>query len=407
VRVLFLPIMQKSRDVRKNNVSAIRGSIEPKALIAAATLLLSVCASVFTFVALTKVEAWMGNRRGGATAAESVQNRPGGGQYGGGPSFSPAPASESAVPETNAEIVADEAPKRQPPEETFSIQPMPDPPDLSGDPPRRQPGGRVPPPQSSVPGSPRSRSGVPFMINNASAGINLFALTFDGGSSANAAGDILDTLASRNVKSTVFLTGAFIKRYPQIVVRIAAEGHEFGNHTMNHPHLTSYAETRTQATRNNVSRALIVEELTGPEHLLSKLGDGLRFAPLWRAPFGEYNQEICEWALSLGYIHIGWRQGGSWRTNLDSNDWVVNESSPAYKTPQEVFDKIVNIARTPGGLNGGIILMHLGTERTQRSKQVHTILGKLIDTLRDMGYKPVTVSTLLYYSGIDVDVVEF
>jgi len=399
--------MRKRRAVPKNYVFTNRGSIEPKVLIAAATLLLSVCASVFTFIALTKVEAWMGSKRGGAKHAATAPSGPdgadGGDRYGGGPSFSPA---ASAVPETDAEIVADEPPKRRQAEETFSIQPTPatDPP---GGPPRRQPSGDIPPPRSSIPGSPKSRNGMPFMINNASTAINLFALTFDGGSAANAAGDILDTLASRNVKSTVFLTGAFIKRYPQIVVRIAAEGHEFGNHTMNHPHLTAYAETRTQTTRRGVNRALLTEELTGPEHLLSKIADNLRFAPLWRAPFGEYNQEICEWALSLGYIHIGWRQGGSWRTNLDSNDWVVNESSPAYKSPQEVFDKIINIAQTPGGLNGGIILMHLGTERTQRSKQVHTILGKLIDTLRDMGYKPVTVSTLLYYSGIDVDMIEF
>jgi peptidoglycan/xylan/chitin deacetylase (PgdA/CDA1 family) len=415
--------MQKRRVSLKSYIFTNHGMIAPKVIIATATLLLSVCASVFTFLALTKVETWMDNRRSGVRAAPA--SRPSGaapvsaakgpsgaeaaGYRGDGPSFSAAPPVENVVSETNAEIVANAPPGRQPPEETFSILSAPTPAgtELASGTADRKPGGRIPPPQSSIKASPRSSGGVPFMINNASTDINLFALTFDGGSSANAAADILDTLASRGVKSTVFLTGAFIKRYPQIVMRIAAEGHELGNHTMNHPRLTTYAENRTQTTRRDVSRASLISELTDAEHLLFERAGNLRFAHFWRAPFGEYNQQICEWAFSAGYIHIGWRQGGSWRVNLDSNDWVVNENSQAYKTPQEVFDKIVTIAQTPGGLNGGIILMHLGTDRTQRSEQVHRILGKLIDTLRRMGYKPVTVSTLLYYSGIDVDMIDF
>jgi peptidoglycan/xylan/chitin deacetylase (PgdA/CDA1 family) len=393
---------------------APRGRVSLKILVNASALLLSVCAAVFTFIALTKAEAWLATRRagGGTAVAAPAASQPSAAapayyREGGEPSFSAAPPSfsttappdEITAPETNAEDEGEDEDNmlmRQRLMEDMAVMP----PTLSA---RRQQRGRIPPPQPSIPTSPKTKSGVPFMITNAATDINLFALTFDGGSQANAAADILDTLASRGVKSTVFLTGAFIKRYPQIVMRIAAEGHELGNHTMNHPRLTTYAENRTQTTRPEVSQSSIANELAAAERLLFERAEGLRFAPLWRAPFGEYNREICEWALAAGYIHICWRQGGSWRVNLDSNDWVANENSPAYKTPQEVFDKITAIASTPGGLNGGIILMHLGTERRQRSQQVHTILGKLIDTLRNMGYKPVTVSTLLYHSGVDID----
>jgi hypothetical protein len=84
---------------------------------------------------------------------------------------------------------------------------------------------------------------------------------------------------------------------------------------------------------------------------------------------------------------------------------VPDENSSGYRSPEEVFDKIVRIASHPGGLNGGIILFHLGTERKQRSQQVHIILGRLIDTLRSMGYEPITVSDLLYRSNIDLNVI--
>jgi peptidoglycan/xylan/chitin deacetylase (PgdA/CDA1 family) len=246
--------------------------------------------------------------------------------------------------------------------------------------------------------------GFPYSVENASTDIRYFALTFDGGSYAAAADEILDTLASRGVKSTIFVTGAFIRRFPQVVIRAYEMGHEIGNHTLSHPRLTTYADNMAQSTRPEVSRQTVTNELEGAARILADR-TGLRFAPLWRAPYGEYNRDICRWALDAGYLHIGWRQGRSWQQNLDSNDWVPDENSSGYRSPEEVFDKIVRIASHPGGLNGGIILFHLGTERKQRSQQVHIILGRLIDTLRSMGYEPITVSDLLYRSNIDLNVI--
>jgi peptidoglycan/xylan/chitin deacetylase (PgdA/CDA1 family) len=374
--------------------------VPSKALIITATALLSVCASVFTFFALTKIEARMENKRLGGGGDKSTAMSRGYDQDAvyryAEPSFSTA---ETAFPKTYTEPVSDDLPLLSSTIQPSSTQML-----------TQQPSTRLPRKQSQayiLPGGASLQAGreAPFMIDNASTDINLFALTFDGGSHANAADDIFDTLASRGVKSTMFLTGAFIKRYTQTVIRAASDGHELGNHTMNHPRLTTYADDSRQSTRPEISRMSIIDELTATERLLAERAGGLRFAPLWRAPYGEYNREICSWAVGAGYVHIGWRKGGAWRVNLDTNDWIPNAGSPGYKSPQEVFDKIIAIASRPGGLNGGIILMHLGTERKQRSQQVHTILGRMIDTLRGMGYEPVTVSSLLYQSGIDVNVV--
>ena len=263
------------------------------------------------------------------------------------------------------------------------------------------------PPQSAMPRA-HARNlhtplGLPYTVNNGSPDRKLVALTFDGGSTANVAPEILDTLASRDVKCTMFLTGSFIRRFPQIVKRAADEGHEIANHTMTHPRMTTFASTRTQTTRPEITRQTVINELQRAEKTLMER-TGLNFAPLWRSPYGEYNREICMWAIEAGYLHIGWRKGRTWEENLDTNDWVADENSPAFKTPDEVFDKIINMAGQPQGLNGGIVLMHLGTERKQRSQQVHLILGKLIDSLRSMGYETVTVSELLRQSEIDIGV---
>jgi len=377
---------------RPKHPAGIRGAAAPKVIVAVATVLLSVCASVFTFMALTRVEAWMGEWRETAYRSESGGAAAAGDNGVINDGFG---AETNAV--TSSDIVADE------PQASLQASPQTSTPS------------QEPPPSTRIsaqlpPARPYTPQAFPppnvYMIDNASPDVACFALTFDGGSFANAADDILDTLASRGVRSTMFLTGAFIRRYPNVVSKIAEMGHELGNHTSTHPRLTTYADDRTQTTRADVTRQTLAGELDGAARSLADR-TGLRFVPLWRAPYGEYNPQICRWALEAGYVHIGWRQGGSWARNLDTNDWVPDEGSPGYRSPEEVMTKIINIASQPRGLNGGIILMHLGTERKIRSQQVHIILGSLIDTLREMGYEPVTVSELLFRSGIDVNALAF
>lgn len=236
-------------------------------------------------------------------------------------------------------------------------------------------------------------------FNNGANDKKMISLTFDGGSDANIALPILDTLRSRNVKVTIFLTGHFIKKFPDIVQLYLSEGHEIGNHTLSHPHLTSYAQDKTQTTLPGITKDFIRDELNKNEALYYAL-TGQQMAPLWRAPYGEFNNTLCSWATELGYLHIGWRQGPTWRQGLDSNDWIPNEETPGFKTPAEVLDKILSIAQSnTDALNGGIVLMHLGTTRKDPQQQVHIILGTLIDSLQQRGFKIVPVSEMVEQSG--------
>jgi len=245
-------------------------------------------------------------------------------------------------------------------------------------------------------------NGLPLSFENGAAQKRLVCLTFDGGSFASAANDILDTLGSRNVKATMFLSGQFIRKYPEVVLRIVHDGHEAGNHTFSHPHLTSYSQDQTQSLLPTITEAYLARELGKTDSLFHAL-TGAPLAPLWRAPYGEYNRIICIWAQHAGFLHIGWRQGRTWKQGLDSNDWIPDEESRGYHSPQEVYDKIVALAgNSENGISGGIILMHLGTVRTQKDRQVHVILGKLIDTLRSLNYRFVTVTEMLKESGVDI-----
>ena len=175
-----------------------------------------------------------------------------------------------------------------------------------------------------------------------------------------------------------------------------------GCHTFTHPHLTTYATNRRQNLLPTITEAFVDRQLVKTDSLYKSV-TGVPLAPLWRAPFGEYNKTICLWALHAGFLHIGWRQGRTWLLGLDSNDWTVDEEAPGYHSPQEVFDKILGLAHSgDSGINGGIILMHLNSTRVEKDKQVHHILGRLIDALESSGYRFVTVVEMLKESGIDI-----
>ncbi len=218
----------------------------------------------------------------------------------------------------------------------------------------------------------------------APAGNKEVLLTFDGGSDANATPMILDVLEREKIHATMFLTGEYMKRYPELVRRIAADGNTVGNHTYSHPHLTTYSFNGRQQTLTGVTQAFLKSQLDRANEVF-RLITGRNMDPYWRAPFGEFNNQIIRWAAKDGYRTV------YWTPHLDTLDWVNSTSSPLYHGPNQILEKILHQAdRSPLGVDGGIILMHLGSGRPQDAR-ADVILQSLIDDLRSEGYRFTTV----------------
>jgi peptidoglycan/xylan/chitin deacetylase (PgdA/CDA1 family) len=213
-------------------------------------------------------------------------------------------------------------------------------------------------------------------------------LSFDAGSSDRGAREILAALRDKGIQTTIFLTGDFIRRNPDLTRRIAGDGHEVGNHTDTHPHLTTYARDGRQATRPGVDRWFLVAELGRTARAYEET-TGQKMAPLWRAPFGEHNEEIRRWAAEAGYWHVGWTGG---RAGLDGLDWVSDPRSKAYRTSDRVVESLVERAE-----NGGIILLHLGSDRDD---PVALRIPKLIEGLSSRGFHFARASEFLAREGM-------
>lgn len=257
----------------------------------------------------------------------------------------------------------------------------------------------VPPPPTVhpvAPPAPRPRP-VPRIVaddfTRGSLAIPEVAFTFDGGDEPNVTDAILDVLRARGIRATMFLTGQFIRRYPEVVRRMLADGHEIGNHTDSHPHLTTYAQNHRQQTLASVTQEFLVGQFRRAEDSFRSL-TGQPMAPYWRAPFGEHNAEIRAWAVEAGYRLISWTHGAGMAEDLDTRDWVADRSSRIYRTSNEIATRILEFGRgRPEGLNGGIVLMHLASHR--RTDRPHESLPYILKTLQGRGYRLVTISELL------------
>lgn len=211
------------------------------------------------------------------------------------------------------------------------------------------------------------------------------AITFDGNASSNRTGELLDILHEHDLKVTLFVTGRFVERYPSVIRRAVLAGHELGNHTYSHPHLTSYAENRRHQLLAGVTRESFQRELRRTEEVFAA-ATGRAMQPLWRAPFGEENRVLRGWALEMGYLHVRWSslEGAS----LDSHDWIADEHSSLYKSSSRIMERLLQFPQ----LGGGIILMHLATERAEPP---WAELPVFLEALSQRGLQPIQVTRLL------------
>ena len=199
----------------------------------------------------------------------------------------------------------------------------------------------------------------------------LLALTFDDGPDPRWTPAILDILKRENVPATFFIIGKNGQTYPDLVRRIADEGHELGNHTFTHPNLGEIPLSLTELELNATQR--LIE---------SEIG---RSTVLFRPPyFGDAEadrpQEVepAIVAQNLGYIMVGVR--------IDPNDWQRGT------TADQIVSRTVDRAMDKNQeTRGEVILLHdSGGDRAATVEALPT----LIHELKARGFRFVAVSDL-------------
>jgi len=186
------------------------------------------------------------------------------------------------------------------------------------------------------------------------------ALTVDDGPHPVHTPRLLDILKARNVKATFYVVGTNARRYPNILRRMIAEGHEIGNHTVNHVYVSKIAEAKAKQEVRDCEAAIIA-------------ATGIR--PRTFRPPGGYINDRCKLWLhdDFGYSTIMWA--------VDPQDWRKPGSS--------VVTQRILSATDPGE----IVLVH----------DIHAptiaAMPATLDGLLGRGLRFVTISQLIAMEG--------
>jgi len=202
-------------------------------------------------------------------------------------------------------------------------------------------------------------------IYHISSSEKVVALTFDDGPSPVWTPRILDVLKEAQVKATFFMLGMHAQRYPDVARRVAEEGHEIGNHTYDHHGVFYY---KPEELNREVRQAeTIIESITGIK------------TKYFRPPKAWLTREEKQQLKDMGYETVLW--------SLNSKDWVTFDD-------RYIVNYILRHVRP-----GDILLFHDsgGLFKPEGGKRKETVkaVSRLIEKLKERGYRFVTISQLL------------
>ncbi len=173
-------------------------------------------------------------------------------------------------------------------------------------------------------------------------------LTFDEGYENGYTGQILDVLKKHNVKAAFFVTKPYLKNETGLIKRMTEEGHIVGNHTMNHPDMTTLTEEK------------IREELDGLNAIFKEqTGTDMKYM---RPPEGSFSEKVLKTAKDMGYKTIFWSFAyKDWDVkNFKGADYAYNQTVPylhdgcilllhaVSKDNADALEDIINYATSQG-----------------------------------------------------------
>ena len=217
------------------------------------------------------------------------------------------------------------------------------------------------------------------------------AFVFTGHEFAEGGPTILDELAQHGGKGSFFLTGDFLanSNHAALVQRILNERHYLGPHSDRHLLYCAWEDRRTLVSEADFAADLLANAAKIPAHE----GEGQRFNRYFLPAFEHYNREIFDWTRKLRWSLINFTPGT--RSNAD----YTGEADKNFISSQAIFDSIVNKEREdPNGLNGFILLLHVGSG-PGRADKFHSRFGELLDYLAAKGYEFVRVDEMLGRGG--------
>lgn len=190
------------------------------------------------------------------------------------------------------------------------------------------------------------------------------SLSFDAAWGNEDTQTLIDILGANDIHATFFCVEGWVEKYPESVKALSDAGHEIMNHSTTHPHMSQLSKQQIREEIENCNDK--IEAITGKR------------PTLFRAPYGEYTNELIEVLDELGMKCIQW--------DVDSLDW---KELPA----NQIISRVCSKAK-----NGSIVLFHNAALHTPEA------LPGIIADLKAKGYIFKPISESIYWDNYHIDV---
>ena len=120
----------------------------------------------------------------------------------------------------------------------------------------------------------------------------IVALSFDAAWGNEDTGQLIEIMNKYNVKTTFFVVGGWVDKFPESVKQLSDAGHEIMNHSNTHPHMTQISVEKMKEEVQKCDEK--IKAITGVT------------PTLFRAPYGDYNNQVVQAMRETGHYTIQW-----------------------------------------------------------------------------------------------------
>ena len=189
---------------------------------------------------------------------------------------------------------------------------------------------------------------------------------------------IAQTLKKYKAKASFFFTGTFYNNAENksLIQDLVANGHYLGAHSDAH---LLYADW-TKRDSTLVTQQQFADDLKANYEKMEALGITPEKASVFLPPYEWYNAESVDWSHQLGLKVINFTPG------IRSNADYTTPDMKSYRSSETILNDIKAFEqKDQKGLNGCIMLIHLGTA-PERTDKFYNRLGELLSFLKQKGY---------------------
>ena len=213
------------------------------------------------------------------------------------------------------------------------------------------------------------------------------ALVFTGDEFADGGEYIISVLKDDDIKASFFLTGNFYRNpaFRSLVNNLKKEGHYLGSHSDRHLLYCDWIRRDSLL----VTKEEFLDDLRNSYRELEKINISRDKARFFLPPYEWYNDSISEWTKEAELQLVNFTPG-----TLSTADYTFPETGARYFDSQSIYNSILDYEKNSrNGLNGFILLLHIGTD-PRRTDKFYFYLPSLLKEIKKRGYRFVRIDEL-------------